>query len=334
MVSPSIPVGAPARRTAGHVVFASLALALAFTAVTWWAKETPALDLTQPWQDDPYDVMVSLDFVVLPVLAAMIAWRALLCRRYSTLSARRVADLLRACTAVVGTCLVTEAGEWTALALGLNRRLWTPLTGWQVAVLAAFTACTLWIGVVSVAVAGRLRAIAAPAPHPDWLADFIALGMIASRRLRSGGEAAATAVRRLDREVGARVRRHPVAASALVAGALAAPFTAAKIVLEGYPPLLVLVSFALPAAILFAFVVLVGGYLRIVTPTWARAPRGLAVAVVACCTGPAAFAFHDSFPAFQTQLGLNVLLFGGALAGALATLIVQRVRGRSRGRTV
>jgi len=334
MASPSLPVGAPERRTAGHVVFGSLALAIAFTGVTWWAKETPALDLSQPWQDDPYDVLVSLDFVVLPVLAAMIAWRALLCRRSSILPARRVADLLRACTAVIVTCLVTEAGEWTALALRLHRPLWTPLTGWQVAVLGVFTTCALWIGVLSVRVARRLRAIAVPAAHPDWLADFIALGMIASRRLRSGGAAAATPFRLLDREVGVRVRRHPVVASALAAGALAAPLTAAKIVLEGYPPLLVLVSFALPAAILFAFVVLVGGYLRIVTPTWTRAPRGLAVAVVACCTGPIAFAFHDSFPMLQSQVGLNVLLFGGALAGALATLIVQRVRGRSDERAV
>ena len=286
MVSPSIPVGAPERRAAGHVVFGSLALALAFTGVTWWAKETSALDLSQPWQDDPYDVLVSLDFVILPVLAAMIAWRALLCRRYSILPARRVADLLRACNAVVVTCLVTVAGEWTALALRLHRPLWTSLTGWQVAALGAFTACSLWIVALSATAAGRLRAIAAPGPHPDWLADFIALGMIASRRFLSGREVAATAVRLFDHEVGDQVG-HPVVASALVAGALAAPFTAAKIVLEGYPPLLVLVSFALPAAILFAVVVLVGGYLRIVTPTWTRAPRWLAVAVVACCTGPA-----------------------------------------------
>ena len=153
--------------------------------------------------------------------------------------------------------------------------------------------------------------------------------MIASRRFRSGRNAAATAVRLFDREVGVRVRRQPVVAAALVACALAAPFTAAKIVLEGYPPLLVLVSFALPAAILFAFVVLVGGYLRIVTPTWKRAPRWLAVAVVACCTGPAAFAFHDSFPALQTQIGLNALLFGGALVGAAVTLAVQGLIGRS-----
>ena len=310
-------------------MFGSLALALAFTGVTWWTKENPALDLSQPWQDDPYDVLVSLDFVILPVLAAMIAWRALLCRRYSVLSARRVADLVRACNAVVVTCLVTEAGEWAALALRLHRPLWTPLTGWQVAGLAVFTACALWIGVLSVTVARRLRAIATPGPHPDWLADFIALGMIASRRFRSGRNAAATAVRLFDREVGVRVRRQPVVAAALVACALAAPFTAAKIVLEGYPPLLVLVSFALPAAILFAFVVLVGGYLRIVTPTWKRAPRWLAVAVVACCTGPAAFAFHDSFPALQTQIGLNALLFGGGLLGAVVTLAVQGLIGRS-----
>ena len=293
MASPSIPVGAPERRLAGRVVFGSLALALAFTGATWWAKETPALDLVQPWQDDPYDVAVSLDFVILPVLAAMIFWRALLCRRYSALPARRAADLLRACKAVVVTCLATEAAEWIALALRLHRPLWTALTEWQIAGLLVFTASSFWIAVLLATAARRLRAIAAPGNQPDWLADFVALGMLSSRRLARGGHAVGRAARYFDREVGVRVRDHPVASSALVASALALPFTAVKIFLEGYPPLLVLLSFALPAAVLFAFVVLVGGYLRIVTPTWTRAPRWLAVVVVACSTGPVAFAFHD-----------------------------------------
>ena len=54
-----LAVGDPTRERAGRVVLVSLALATVFLAVTWWSKETPALVLHQPWQDDPYDVVVS-----------------------------------------------------------------------------------------------------------------------------------------------------------------------------------------------------------------------------------------------------------------------------------
>ena len=53
-----LAVGEPARRRAGLAIIASLALAAVFAAVTVVSKETPALDLRQPWQDDPYDVPV------------------------------------------------------------------------------------------------------------------------------------------------------------------------------------------------------------------------------------------------------------------------------------
>jgi len=310
-------------------VFASLALIVAFGAVTWWSKETRALDLSQPWQDDPYDVLVSLDFAVLPFLAVMIGWRSLLCRRYSILPARRLVDVLRACSVGVGVCLITELGEWVALALGLHRRQWTFSTGLQVAALVAFTAAAVSVGLVLRGASRRVRRVAAPAAAPDWMADLATLGLLAARRLAGGG-GIRRAVHLVETQVSGRVRRHPVAAGAMLAGALALPFTAAKIVFEGYPPLLVLLSFALPAAVLFAFVMLAGWSLRLVTPDWSRIPRWLPVLVAACVTGPVLFAFHDSFPAFQTQIGLNALLFGGALIGAAATAALQLVAALAR----
>lgn len=310
-------------------MLASLALVVVFAASTWWAKETPALDLAQPWQDDPYDVLVSLDFAVLPFLAVMIGWRALLCRRHSTLPARRVIDVLRACAVAVGACLATEMGEWASVALGLHRPQWTAQTGWQVVALVVFTAATVGIGVHVVSAGRRVRLVAAPGASPDWLADLATLGSLAARRLGGGG-AIRIAVHLLDTQVSGRVRRHPVAAAAVLAGLLALPFTVAKIVLEGYPPLLVALSFALPAAVLFAFLVLAGWALRLVTPTWPGVPGWLPVLVVACLTGPAAFAFHDSLPAFDSQIGLNALLFGGASIGAAVAAIARLVVPRAR----
>jgi hypothetical protein len=310
-------------------VFASLALTVAFGALTWWTKETRALDLSQPWQDDPYDVLVSLDFAVLPFLAVMIAWRTLLCRRYSVLPARRLVDVLRACSVAVGVCLMTQLGEWVALALGLHRRQWTPLTGLQIAALIAFTSASVGVGLLLATSTRRVRRVTAPAAAPDWMADLVTLGLLAARRLAGCG-VLQRAVHAFDTQVGGRVRRHPVAAGALLACALALPFPAAKIVFEGYPPLLVLLSFTLPGAVLFAFVVLAGWSLRLVAPSRPHVPRWLPMLVVACSTGPAVFAFHDSFPAFQTQIGLNALLFGGGLVGAAATAAVQLVAAAAR----
>ncbi len=329
MTQAALPVGAPERRRAGTAVFATLALTMAFGAVTWWSKETPALDLTQPWQDDPYDVLVSLDFAVLPFLVVMIGWRALLCRRYSVLPARRLIDVLKACSVAVGVCLTTEVGEWVAVALGLHRRQWGPLTGAQVAVLIGFTAAAVGVGLLLATASRRVRRITVAATAPDWLADLVTLGLLVARRWTRGG-AIRSAVSAFDTRLSGPIRRHPAAAAGLLAAALALPFTAAKIVLEGYPPLLVLLSFALPAAVLFAFVMLAGWSLRLVAPSWSRVPGWLPVLVAACVTGPAAFAFHDSFPAFQTQLGLNLLLFGGGFAGAALTVVVRLLAGAAR----
>ena len=68
VLSVELAVGEPVRRLAGRAIVASLAVAAVFGVVTVVSKETPALEVRQPWQDDPYDVLVSLDFVALPLL--------------------------------------------------------------------------------------------------------------------------------------------------------------------------------------------------------------------------------------------------------------------------
>ena len=105
-------MGDRARGRAGVAIIASLALTTVFVAPTWLSKENPGLNLHQPWQDDPYDVIVSLDFVILPLLVVTCVRRVLLCRRYESLPARRLVDLLRACGAAVVVCMATELGEW------------------------------------------------------------------------------------------------------------------------------------------------------------------------------------------------------------------------------
>jgi hypothetical protein len=339
VVNEELSVGDPARRRAGFAIISSLAVVTAYGAVTVLAKEIPALELHQPWQDDPYDVPVSFDFVILPLLVIIGALRVQLCRRYEPLPARRLVDLVRAAWVAVGLSGVTALAEWTAVALGLHRAEWTAATTWQVAALgalsAAIVACGALLHQASRGLARRARAGA----QPDWLADAILLGLREGRRLGPLQAPAESAVRWVDGQVIARVRSRPIAAAAALAGALALPFVAAKVVLEGYPAPLVAFVFALSAAALFAFVVMAGSYLRVVAPGKPGPSMLLCATVAACLGGPVVFAFHDSLLAAahvpQTAGALGVLLFGGGAGAGLVSLAGQAVfrRARPSGRT-
>jgi len=329
VLSSELAVGERARRRAGLAIVTSLALVASFAAFTWLSKETPSLYVRQPWQDDPYDVLVSLDFVVLPLLVATGVLRFQLCRRYSVLPARRLVDLLRICGAAVGACLVTELGEWIAVALGLHRAAWDAATIWQVVALMASTVAMVGVGLLLRSATHAVDRVARPAAQPDWLADAVTLGLRASGVLRRQGDRGGAAVRWTDAHVVTRVRSHPVVAAVLLASVLALPYVATKIVLEGYPPALVLLSFALPAGALFALIVLVGRYLRIVAPRLDTSPAGVSAAVVACIVGTLVFALHDSLlPRHQTAAELNALLFGGAIAGGIASIAMRVALGR------
>jgi len=327
-----LAVGDPARRRAGLVIIASLALAAVFAAVTVLSKETPALDTRQPWHDDPYDVLVSLDFVVLPLLVAIGVLRMQLCRRYKQLPARRLVDLLRVSGAALGVCLVTEVAEWASVALGRHRATWTAVTYSQVVVLAVLTAATIGVCVLVHRAARVVAPLARPAAQPDWLADGVALALCATRVLGRHRGWGLMVVRWTDGQVVARVRAHPVAAAGLLAVVLALPFVTAKILLEGYPASLVLLSFVFVAATLFALVVVVGAYLRVVARPLAP-PAWLFTVVVACTAGAVAFAFHDSLLADQTVTQLSALYFGAGIAAGISGLAVQMLWRLSATRT-
>jgi len=311
------------RRHAGLAIVVSLALAAVFGAVTVLSKETPVLNLRQPWQDDPYDVPVSLDFVVLPLLVSIGLLRVQLCRRYKPLPARRLVDLLRVAGAALGACLVSEVAEWVAVALDRHRATWTAATSWQVVVLAALTAATIGACVL-VRRAGHLVApLARPAAQPDWLADAVAAALRATRLLGRHRGWALEVVRWTDTQVITRVRAHPVAAAGLFAVTLALPFVTAKIVLEGYStPLVLLISVFITAS-LFALIVVVGAYLRVVAQRQTTPPAWLVTMVVACTAGTVAFALHDSLLSHPTVTQLSALYFGAGIAAGTGSLVLQ-----------
>lgn len=323
MRSIELAVGDPARSRAGSAITASLGIVAVFAAVTAISKETPALDLRRPWQDDPYDVAVSLDFVILPLLVGIGVLRVQLCRRNEPLPARRLLDLLRVASAALAVSMVTELAEWIAVFRGQNWAGWTAATTWQVAGVALLTAATIraWIRVRS---ATRTVTYATTAgPQPDWLADAVALG---HRAVRMGGhrtEWAHGIVDWTDTKLITRVRAHPIAAAGLLAVLLGSPIITAKIVLEGYRAPLVLLSFVFVTASLFAFVVAVGTYLRVVAPRNAKTPPWVSTLLAACIAGATAFALHDTLLAQQTVPGLSALFFGAAFAAGAASAVAQ-----------
>lgn len=318
-----LAVGVPARRSAGLAIISSLVLAAAFGAVTVLSKQIPALNLSQPWKDDPYDVPVSLDFALLPLLVSIGLLRVQLCRRYKPLPARRLTDLLRVAGTALGVCLVTEVAQWVAVALGRHQATWTVVTSGQVVVLAGLTAATVGAGVLVRRAGHLITPLAYPAAQPDWLADAVALALHATRRLGRHRGPALRVVRWTGAQVITRVRVHPVAAAGLLAVVLAFPFVTAKIVLEGYLVPLVLLSFVFVAASLFVLVVVVGAYLRVVSRHQATPPTWLITAVVACTAGTVAFAFHDSLLSDQTVTQLSALYFGAGVAAGTASLVLQ-----------
>ncbi len=323
-------VGDRARRSAGLGIVGSLTVAGAFAVYTVVTKQTPQLYRYQPWQDDPYDALVSFDFIALPLLVIIGALRTQLCRRHEALPVRRVVDLLRLSGVTTGLVLATEIAEWWAVAQGVHRAQWNAVTGWQTTVLAALTGATIGsAGFLRRAHHGLARSTR-PAAQPDWLTDALALALRETRLLGPFRDAARSAVQWVERQIIGRVRAQPIAAAALFAVVLALPEAAAKVVLEHYPAPLVLLVFGVSTASLFAFTVVAGSYLRVIAPRHERPSIWLCAAVVTCLAGPLAGAFRDPLlrvigvdESHQTVGGLAGLILGVGVLAGVVTLVGQ-----------
>ncbi len=124
MASTVLAVGDPSRESTRRALVWCLACAALFTAFAFWTTQDKSLRAHSPWQDDPYDVVVSFTQLVVPVLAAAIAMRALRCRRNLPLPAVRVRDLLRGARVVTGAIVMTVAVHGVAVARGVNGHAW------------------------------------------------------------------------------------------------------------------------------------------------------------------------------------------------------------------
>lgn len=240
----------------------SLAGAAAFTAFAFLTTQVHAVRAGSPWQDAPYDGVVSFTQFLVPMLAALTATRARLLRGDGCQPVVRVAQLLRA--ALVCTLLVaaTVGTDWLAVTVRADHRLWNHGTPWLIAALVPLTAAVA-AGLLTQRRAFReLPPRHARGPEGDWLDD-----------LRALTEAAAPSVSRCARRLtGARsligfARRHVLlltAATALVIGVVLS--TGVTLGEHWTDPLLFVTATAIGAGGFFALFMVCNTALRIVVP--------------------------------------------------------------------
>lgn len=129
-----------ARRATTPALWVSVAGAAAFTVFAGLTTQDHAARAGSPWQNDPYDRVVSFTEFLVPALTALILVRASLLRGHAPQPVFRITQLLRA--AFASTLLVAAAviTDWLALALRADRPLWNDGLPWLVAALALLTA--------------------------------------------------------------------------------------------------------------------------------------------------------------------------------------------------
>src|SRR5690242_5989993 len=157
-------------------VLAALGTAGLFEAATVLATQDRAVRAASPWQDDPYDVVVSHSQVAVPMLALVIGLRLLAWRAPGGPDrARQAVRAAAAMTALVGATVVTE---WAAVAGGARASTWrTSRGGWTAALIGGLAVATV-LAALTTALLARCRQPGGLAPRwrHDWLGDAVALG--------------------------------------------------------------------------------------------------------------------------------------------------------------
>ena len=298
----NLPADHPAHRCAVLALWFCLAVAIAFTAFACVTTQVHAVRAGSPWQDDPYDGVVSFTMFLVPALAALATTRTALYRRGTPQPVHRVDQLLRAAalsTALVAATMVTD---WSAVTLRADRQLWTSQTPWLVTALVPLTASAAAGLVLQRRAARQLPSAQRRQADGDWLDDLALLADASTARLP--GPLRRQASRLDSRAATGFARRHLfalAAAASLSAGLLLA---IGQTLGEGWPgPLLFLTETAVNAGGLLAFSVLCNATLRIAVPRdagnrrprtrdWSRAARSAATA--AAVAMPVSGALRDT----------------------------------------
>ncbi|MDL4816605.1 hypothetical protein [Actinomadura opuntiae] len=300
----------PTRRP--RAVPAGLGLACLFEALTVLATQDEGVRAMSPWQDDPYDAMVSLAQFAVPALAAVIALRLLAWRAPG--GPDRLRQTVRATAAMTALIGLTLAFEWAAVAAARPARgtTWALIAG--LAVNSVFT-------VIVAGMLARCRGTRGRWQH-DWLGDVLVVVQRIPVLRRWATPNAADLV-----------RRHAMTVFVLAAALAAAGIVGALAIGERWTnPWLVAWALVVEFTSNLAFCVItnaVAGF--IARPERTRTRRAAEASIVAGCVAiQVAMAFRTAlWPGPLTSVAdLSALTLGAGAATAAATGALLMTRGR------
>lgn len=310
MPSTMIPVGHPARRRFRRALLLSLAISTAFTVFAVMTTQNQSMRAHSPWQDDPYDALVSSTMLFTPLVAAISLSRALLCRAEQGLPAARFQGLLRSTDFVVATVLVTVALDWIAVVTEVHAADWGTTGRVLIAALAVLSLMALGAADATARVHfAASDVVPRYATTPDWCDDLLELASRGARRL---GPLEPSTKRLLELvsvhgiEGRRGLRQHRLGAALLVSTAVGVLVFGGQVLREGIGNESVgqvLGTFTLLAVVgttgMFTMLVAAGKYLNIVRPlrqpgsSKATSHIGRA-ALVSAASVPFTLAFRDN----------------------------------------
>lgn len=259
-------------RRVARAVIGTLILSAVVCLYNFITKEIPALYVTEPWKDDPYDALRSFDFIAIPVPTVLAAWRFLLSPASTTVPVQRIIDLARTCYVLTGLILLTIASEWLSVLLRTHVADWTATTLGIICVLAVLTLATILVLVLLTIARKSLAGVPAPG-HPDWLGDGVYFLRATARAARPACRPILAATDWIDHVAADWIRRHPLTFLATVAVLLALVGDALQLASEGYDPVFAIYFLTVSATGYYAFFAIVSRYLNLIAmPPLAQHP--------------------------------------------------------------
>lgn len=334
-----LPVGHPARPAAARALAVTAVSAILFTVFAGVTTQVVAVRAVSPWQDDPYDAVVTFTMFFVPGLSAVAALRALLCRRAEPLPTYRVDQLLRTALLVLALIDITVLADWISLVLRADQQLWSRRTPALVLGLAIVTAAAAMSHV-------SVRRARTMAPHHrlddgDWLGDVVvAVALLAAR---TGDPSRFTGLRRILAVIVRFTRAHFVVMAALgsiIAGVLV---VARLAVAEGSSDgALFVIEAVVFAGGTFGFVMIADAWLQLAaTPSSSKHTVVRVGATAAAAALPISLALRDLIWSaigrhttdVQTAQQLAaVTLTSAVICGVVASVVAWLSAGGSRGR--
>lgn len=277
-------------------MFGTLLVAALFVVFALAVKQFRVLSTHVPWQDDPYDAVVSFTVFFVPLTAAMAIVRVSLCRRNRPLPVARVVSVLRGAAVLIVAMLITVGTDWTSVALQVDQPTWNGTTPPVIVGLAVVTALAVAAGIAQLRAWRLVRDLRRDgAPGTDWFGDLVAAAELYAGSLGPLKVLAVRIIRWLDRGVVGAIRKDPVIAAGGAAVAFGLLLALNTLLREGVSPA-VWLDVVVGGAGMFAFLVSAGAYMGLVgadRPAAGTRRRIIDAAVIGCAAVPVVVAFRD-----------------------------------------